>query len=71
MKKVLSLLVLAALLLCAGTAAYAESGEGVQKGDIVYLGTWQGAPLRWLVLDPDATNADTEGMFLLAEQTLT
>ena len=68
-KKMAALLLLLALLLCMGSSAFAEGG--VQKGDIVYLGSWQGSPLRWIVLDADATNVGEDGLFLLTEQTLT
>ena len=72
MKKTLfSLLLIAVLLLSLGAAASAETAGGAQKGDILYFGEWDGAPLRWIILDPDATNAGTNGVFLLTEQALT
>lgn len=71
MKKGIALLLAALVLLFTGTAAFAESGSGLQKGDTVYLGRWQDAPIRWTVLDPDATNAGGNGLFLLCEQALT
>ena len=70
-KTVFSLLLIAVLLLSLGAAASAETAGGAQKGDILYFGQWDGAPLRWIILDPDATNAGTNGVFLLSEQTLT
>ena len=71
MKKGIALLLAALVLLFTGTAAFAEGGSGLQKGDTVYLGRWQDAPIRWTVLDPDATNAGGNGLFLLCEQALT
>ena len=68
-KRVISLLILLVMLLSLSPAAFAE-GEGAQVGDIVYLGNWTGNPLRWTVLDPDATNAGDPGVFLITEQTL-
>lgn len=70
-KKCVALLLMTMLLLSMGTMAFAEGDGPVQKGDIVYLGTWNEEPIRWQVLDPDATNAGTPGVFLLSEQTLT
>lgn len=71
MKKWATLLLAALLLLSMGATAFAEEDAGVRKGDVVFLGHWKDAPIRWLVLDPDATNAGGEGMFLLSEKTLT
>ncbi len=68
-KRVISLLILLVMLLSLSPAAFAE-GEGAQVGDIVYLGNWTGNPLRWTVLDPDATNAGDPGVFLITEQML-
>ena len=70
-KTLISLLLIAVLLLSIGAAASAETAGGAQKGDILYFGEWDGAPLRWIILDPDATNAGTSGLFLLTEQALT
>ena len=70
-KKCIALLIMLALLLTLGVSAFAEGEPGVQKGDIVYLGSWNEQPIRWLVLDPEATNAGTPGVFLLSEQALT
>ncbi len=84
-KKWISLILLLVLLLSLGTTAFAEGevaaegeeqaaepGDGsVQKGDIVYLGRWNDAPIRWRILDPDATNVGEPGVFLFSEQTLT
>ena len=70
-KTVFSLLLIVVLLLSLGAAASAETAGGAQKGDILYFGEWDGAPLRWIILDPDATNAGTSGVFLLTEQALT
>lgn len=70
-KKCFALLLMLALLLSLGVSAFAEGEGGPQKGDIVYLGTWNEQPIRWLVLDPEATNAGTPGIFLLTEQALT
>ncbi len=71
MKRWISLLLVLLLLLPMGAGASAQEAGGIQKGDIVYLGRWNDAPIRWLVLDPAATNAGGEGLFLLSEQTLT
>lgn len=70
-KTVFSLLLIAVLLLSIGAAASAETAGGAQKGDILYFGRWDSAPLRWIILDPNATNAGTDGVFLLTEQALT
>lgn len=70
-KKCIALLIMLTLLLSLGVSAFAEGDGGVQKGDIVYLGSWNEQPIRWLVLDPEATNAGTPGAFLLSEQALT
>lgn len=70
-KKYLALLLMLALFLSLGVSAFAEGDGGVQKGDIVYLGTWNEQPIRWKVLDPEQTNAGTPGVFLWTEQALT
>lgn len=70
-KKCIALLIMLILLLSLGLSAFAEGEAGVQKGDIVYLGTWNEQPIRWIVLDPARTNAGTPGVFLLTEQALT
>ena len=70
-KKCIALLIMLILLLSMGLSAFAEGDGGVQKGDIVYLGTWNEQPIRWIVLDPERTNAGTPGVFLLTEQALT
>lgn len=70
-KKVIALLLMTILLLSVGTAAFAEGEAGVQKGDIVIMGRWNDQPIRWSVLDPDATNAGEPGVFLVTEQMLT
>ena len=69
-RKMAALLLLLTLLMCAAPAACAEGGDGVKKDDIVYLGSWQDAPLRWIVLDAENTNAGDEGVFLLSESAL-
>ena len=71
MKKTAAAVMILLILLCSlCPAACAEGGETLQKGDILYFGVHEGEPIRWLVLDPTATNAGTPGVFLLSEHML-
>ena len=71
MKKTAAVVMILLILLCAlCPAACAEGGEALQKGDILYFGVYEEEPIRWLVLDPAATNAGTPGIFLLSEHML-
>ena len=70
-KKVIALLLMTILLLSLGVSAFAEGEASVQRGDTVIIGRWNDQPLRWSVLDPEATNAGDPGVFLVTEQMLT
>lgn len=48
--------------------AFADGGPA--KGDTVYFGSYEGSPLAWQVLDPDAENDGSEGLFLLSKYVL-
>ena len=62
-----------ALLLCLSLFSFSAAAEGagqLQKGEIVYLGSYHDSPIRWKVLDPAADNTGAPGVFLLADYAL-
>ena len=75
-KKLLSLLILAALALSLLPAAQAAELEetaggpanawGIPADDVIWYGVYKDEPVDWLVLDPDATNMGTEGVYLFS-----
>lgn len=71
MKKSLALLLFLALFVCLGTSASAEGCALPQTGDVIYLGEYEGEPIRWLILDSQATNVGEPGMFLFSQYVLT
>lgn len=48
----------------------APATPALEDGDSIYLGEWNGEPIKWRVLDADKTNADTPGTFLISEYVL-
>lgn len=70
MKKTLSLLLCVMLLLAFSPKARADGGGQLRDGDTVYLGSFEGAPIPWKVLDSKSTNSGEPGVFLLSEYAL-
>ncbi len=53
-----------------GEAAIQLGTQGIEAGDFIYYGVWEGEEIQWRVLDPTQTSMGTDGMFLLSEYIL-
>lgn len=69
-KGMFALLLSLCLLLSCMPGASALEGPAPAAGDAVYFGEYEGAPIRWLVLDGKATNTGEPGLFLLSQYAL-